>query len=154
MWPIFGPFLEPKSLQNRFRSGFRRALNEDSVSKLQKERAELSSGVQTGRNLGSGKGEQGRGFNYPHTPDNLSRDRVGGYYIYQRRLALIFFSRTAPIYTRKSEKPCPGFCFCLPAIGSLYTQCGITVPWDSCSLSLPDAVYMKSRIHYTFKKIR
>ena len=76
---IFRPFLEPKSLQNRFRSGFRRALNEDSVSKLQKERAGLSSGVQTGRNLGSGKGEQGRGFNYPHTPDNLSRDRVGGF---------------------------------------------------------------------------
>ena len=33
-WSIFGPFLEPKSLQNRFRSGFGRALNGDSVSKL------------------------------------------------------------------------------------------------------------------------
>ena len=38
-WSIFGPFLEPKSLQNRFRSGFGRALDKDSVSKLKQERA-------------------------------------------------------------------------------------------------------------------
>ena len=44
-WLIFGPFLEPKSLQNRFRSGFGRALNEDSVSKLKKERSESSAGA-------------------------------------------------------------------------------------------------------------
>ena len=74
-WSIFGPFLEPKSLQNRFRSGFGRALNEDSVSKLKKERSGSIGTVQTGRNFGSGKGEQGRGFNCPHTPDNLSKDR-------------------------------------------------------------------------------
>ena len=44
-WSIFESFLEPKSLQDRFRSGFGRALNEDSVSKLKKERAGLSSGA-------------------------------------------------------------------------------------------------------------
>ena len=38
-WSIFEPFSEPKSLQNRFQSGFGRALNEDSVSKLKKERS-------------------------------------------------------------------------------------------------------------------
>ena len=65
----------PKSVQNRFRGGFGRALDEDSVSKLKKERAGLVASAQTGRNLGSGKGEQGRGFNCPHTPDNLSKDR-------------------------------------------------------------------------------
>ena len=37
--------MEPKSLQNRFRSGFGRALDEDSVSKLQKERAKSSAGA-------------------------------------------------------------------------------------------------------------
>ena len=44
-WLIFRPFLEPKSLQNRFQSGFGRALNEDSVSKLKKERARFSTGA-------------------------------------------------------------------------------------------------------------
>ena len=34
--------MEPKSFQNRFRSGFGRALDEDSVSKLKKERARSS----------------------------------------------------------------------------------------------------------------
>ena len=34
-WSILKPFLEPKSLENRFQSGFRTALGEDSVSKLQ-----------------------------------------------------------------------------------------------------------------------
>ena len=38
---IFQPLLDPKSLQDRLQSGFRSALNEDSVSKLQKEKAEL-----------------------------------------------------------------------------------------------------------------
>ena len=37
--------MEPKSLQNRFRSGFGRALNEDSVSKLKKERAKSVGGA-------------------------------------------------------------------------------------------------------------
>ena len=36
-WSIFKPFLGPKSFQIRFRSGFGRALDEDSVSKLKKE---------------------------------------------------------------------------------------------------------------------
>ena len=44
-WSIFGPFLEPKLLQNRFRSGFGRALNEDSVSKLKKDRPRSSAGA-------------------------------------------------------------------------------------------------------------
>ena len=43
--------MEPKSLQNRFRSGFGRALNEDSVSKLKKERAESIGGVAEGYKL-------------------------------------------------------------------------------------------------------
>ena len=43
-----GPFLEPKSLQNRFRSGFGRALDEDSISKLKKGRAASSASPQTG----------------------------------------------------------------------------------------------------------
>ena len=50
-WSIFGPFLEPKSLQNRFRSGFGRALDEDSVSKLKKERAKSIGGAAVGSKL-------------------------------------------------------------------------------------------------------
>ena len=50
-------------------------MNEDSVSKLKEERSASVRGDQTGRILGSGEGEQGRGFNCPHTPDNLSKDR-------------------------------------------------------------------------------
>ena len=51
LW-IFGPILEPKSFQNRFRSGFGRALEEDSVSKLKKERAKCIRWTETGRFLG------------------------------------------------------------------------------------------------------
>ena len=47
-WLIFGPFLEAKSVQNRFRSGLGRPLNEDSISKLKKERSRSSAGAQTG----------------------------------------------------------------------------------------------------------
>ena len=46
-WSIVGQFLEPKSLQNRLQSCFGRALNEDSVSKLKKERAESIGRAQT-----------------------------------------------------------------------------------------------------------
>jgi len=52
--------LEPKSLQNQFRSGFRRALNEDSVSKLKKERAESVGGAAREHKL-DGFGPLGRG---------------------------------------------------------------------------------------------
>ena len=48
-WLIFGPFLEPKSVQNRFRSGLGRALHEDSDLKLKKERSGLNGSPQTGR---------------------------------------------------------------------------------------------------------
>ena len=44
-WSIFGPFLEPKSVQNRFQSGFGRALNEGSISKLKKERSKSIEGA-------------------------------------------------------------------------------------------------------------
>ena len=47
-WTIFLQFLEQKSIQNRSRSGFGRALDEDSDSKLKKERARFIGGAQTG----------------------------------------------------------------------------------------------------------
>ena len=72
---ILGWFLDHFWSQNRFKIGSE-AVSEALWMRIayrssKKERAELSCRVQTGRNLGFGKGEQGSGFNCPHTPDNL-----------------------------------------------------------------------------------
>ena len=73
-WWIFGQFSERKSVQNRFRSGFGRALDEDSFSKLKKERA-ASIGPPKLEGFGAPRRGNKEGVsNCPHTPDNLSKD--------------------------------------------------------------------------------
>ena len=66
--------------KNQFPSGFGRTLNEDSVSKLKKERAKSVAGAATEHKLGGfgasvGEGNRVGADNCPHTPDNLSKDR-------------------------------------------------------------------------------
>ena len=60
-WSIFGPFLEPKSLQNGFQSGFGKTLSEDVVLNLQKD----------------GSGEGGVELGPPPPKIDMSRVLVG-----------------------------------------------------------------------------
>ena len=75
---MFERFLD---LQNRFRSSDRRALDEDSVSKLKKERSASVCRDATGRILGSGKGDPVRGLNFCDLPDNVSKNNGWRIYI-------------------------------------------------------------------------
>ena len=71
-WLICGPFLEPKSVQNRFQSGFGRALIEDSDSKPKKDKVKSVLGAMAEHKqedfAPSGGGKQGGG-KWLHTPD-------------------------------------------------------------------------------------
>ena len=77
---IFGPFLEPKSVQNGFQSGFGRALIEDRDSKLKTEAVESSGSDQktcfrAPWGEGTGRGET----SWHHTPANpVTSTGVGG----------------------------------------------------------------------------
>ena len=121
--------MESKSLQNRFRSGFGRALNEDSVSKLKEERSASVRGDQTGRILGSGKGEPGRGLNCPHTLTTLSKDKGSADFVQNcqtiRENAPNAIPERAQVGSRWPLKSTweSGTCQGVGNVGALFVQC-------------------------------